>query len=500
MTGVIRARFITLFACACAFGSPIVAFGQSERGLRHGQISELRSSTGAAPSVAASAPHVAGDVLFLDDFVGFHACALVGGGPGCEPFDFNGDGQVNLLDYAEFMIRFLPGQQGDTCAGPKTIAAIPFTSDNTNCGFTDDYDEICDFNTPGAPDVVYAFSPTSNVIVNITLCRNSNYDSKLYVYEDVCGVRQSDTAIACNDDDCFTPSFTAGAWVSQLPEVPLFAGHTYYIVIDGYDAPGDPNDGCGLYTLDVSEATMVCPGTGSCFVAHATPGCEDETCCGLVCAADAFCCGQNIEGDGVWDPFCVQAALSLCGPPPPPCPGGTLAGAGATAPTGLWVAGASDLGWFAGAVNRLEEFSAVGSPICQVRWWGVNARTTDGDNYDPCVKNPDSYRVRFHADNLGEPGAVVCDHTLTPTRTVTATSYATAGGDLYPLIQYDATLPACCSLGAGWVSVQGLANVDNCVFLWMSSGQDGEGFHIVDDGASTVPEVYDLSFCLLAGP
>lgn len=54
---------------------------------------------------------------------------------------------------------------------------------------------------------------------------------------------------------------------------------------------------------DVPET---CPGSGDCFEANATPGCNDTSCCDLVCTLDAFCCDQ------VWDKDCVVVALNNC--------------------------------------------------------------------------------------------------------------------------------------------------------------------------------------------
>lgn len=63
-----------------------------------------------------------------------------------------------------------------------------------------------------------------------------------------------------------------------------------------------------------------CPAAGSCFIAHATPGCDDAKCCSTVCACDPFCCETS------WDAFCAGdgkgtsgcGAAALC--TPPPCP------------------------------------------------------------------------------------------------------------------------------------------------------------------------------------
>jgi len=48
-------------------------------------------------------------------------------------------------------------------------------------------------------------------------------------------------------------------------------------------------------------------GSGSCFVPHATPTCEDYECCNLVCAVDPICCTQ------IWDAACVTLAAGKRG-------------------------------------------------------------------------------------------------------------------------------------------------------------------------------------------
>jgi hypothetical protein len=50
-----------------------------------------------------------------------------------------------------------------------------------------------------------------------------------------------------------------------------------------------------------------CPGKGDCLVAHKGTGCDDDSCCALVCAADPFCCLLE------WDSACVDAARHVCG-------------------------------------------------------------------------------------------------------------------------------------------------------------------------------------------
>ncbi len=65
------------------------------------------------------------------------------------------------------------------------------------------------------------------------------------------------------------------------------------------------------------------PGAGPCDQPNGTPGCDDVTCCELICAQDAFCC------DTEWDQICADAAIKQCfgpcGPGAGPCdePNGT---------------------------------------------------------------------------------------------------------------------------------------------------------------------------------
>jgi hypothetical protein len=135
---------------------------------------------------------------------------------------------------------------GDTVASALPIAGIPFSDSGNTCDFADDYNSACPYPATGGRDVVYRYSPAANVAVNVELCA-SLYDTKLYVFQDVVN-----NVIACNDDFCGT-----SGWRSQLANVALLAGHTYYIVVDGYSASD-----CGLYYLNVSAyspCAVTCP-------------------------------------------------------------------------------------------------------------------------------------------------------------------------------------------------------------------------------------------------
>ena len=131
-------------------------------------------------------------------------------------------------------------QGGETCASATPIASLPFTATGTTVGYTDDYEEACTYSST-SPDVVYSYTPTANVAVDITLCVGStDYDTKLFVYEDTCASPYH----ACNDDACSSPYYST--YVSELLGVAMNTGHTYYIVVDGYGG------GSGTYTIDMA--------------------------------------------------------------------------------------------------------------------------------------------------------------------------------------------------------------------------------------------------------
>ena len=54
-----------------------------------------------------------------------------------------------------------------------------------------------------------------------------------------------------------------------------------------------------------------CGSGGSCEAVHEGPGCDDDDCCGAVCAIDPYCCVV------AWDEMCVLLADGACGGPSP---------------------------------------------------------------------------------------------------------------------------------------------------------------------------------------
>ena len=129
------------------------------------------------------------------------------------------------------------------------------------CSYADDYDETCPYSGSTSPDVVYAYTADGSVTaIDVSLC-NSGYDTKVFVYDNA-----PENLVTCDDDACGSDGFR-----SRVTDVPVTAGHTYYIVIDGYGAA------CGDYALYVTETlsgpVMECP-PGS--MAEGEVDCHDD--------------------------------------------------------------------------------------------------------------------------------------------------------------------------------------------------------------------------------
>ncbi len=125
---------------------------------------------------------------------------------------------------------------GEDIATATAITSLPFNDSDDLCAFLDDYEEACPYSST-SPDAVYSFTPAADMTIDITLCNGSDYDTKLFVYENA---ETPGSPFACNDDAC-------PGYVSELLGLNLTGGNTYYIVIDGYG--GD----CGTYVIDVTE-------------------------------------------------------------------------------------------------------------------------------------------------------------------------------------------------------------------------------------------------------
>ena len=175
-----------------------------------------------------------------------------------------------------------PKQGGDNFGTALVISSLPFDDLGTTLGYLNDYDAECPYTGSTAPDVVYSYTPATNIMIDASLCNDpTDYDTKLYIMD------AAQTVIACNDDACATLNFPY-AYVSSVSGVALTGGVTYYIVVDGYGTSA------GNYELTVNlyvppppcvwGTDIVCPAGAT----DESEACGDDTNGGCNMATPAY--------------------------------------------------------------------------------------------------------------------------------------------------------------------------------------------------------------------
>jgi len=260
-------------------------------------------------------------------------------------------------------------QGGEDCASATAIASIPFAVVGTTAGYADNYDEVCPYGPHTSPDVVYSYVCTANMYVDISLCNDgptdTDYDTKLFVYEDVCQVSgDGNPPYACNDDACQSPGYAVGPYNSEILGLALTSGHTYYIVVDGYGGES------GNYYLTIDPGNPWDPD--------------------LPCPANSIFSQPPFNADEGWN-LMVSDIRS-----------------GATSPIEL---------------IRFESY-AVDEPICDIHWWGTTGYH-NGTAWQICNEDPMTFSIKFYPDNAGLPGAAACTYTATVARQATGVMYGT---------------------------------------------------------------------------
>jgi len=189
------------------------------------------------------------------------------------------------------------GLTNDACGRP--IAIGEGTRSFSNLGATTDGPDQpnrCAVlgDTQFSADIWYCYTPTCTGSVAVSLCCSA-YDTKLAVY-DGCACPTADGLLGCSDDDCGTST------TSRLT-FPAVAGQSYLLRIGGFD--GDQGEGTmSIFCADDPDAgdNACMDGSGDCFAGHDGAGCQDADTCSRVCDVDPCCC------DTEWDALCAEKA------------------------------------------------------------------------------------------------------------------------------------------------------------------------------------------------
>ena len=109
---------------------------------------------------------------------------------------------------------------------PSPIPSWGWQTRGSTSGYRNKYSsKKCELGTE-SPDIVYRYVPASNEYLDADVCQFSSYDTTLYIFEG-----NESNEVGCNDDG---GSAACGRYRSALSDIPLTAGRTYYIVVDGY--------------------------------------------------------------------------------------------------------------------------------------------------------------------------------------------------------------------------------------------------------------------------
>jgi len=168
---------------------------------------------------------------------------------------------------------------GEDISTATVIPALPYSDTGDTCAFLNDYDEVGVFTCPyssTAADVVYAYTPAVDEMINIDLGA-SLYDTKVFVYEN-----DATTVVGCDDD--YYANYT-----SAIFDLAITGGNTYYIVVAGYGTS------CGAYDLQVTGP----PVNDACFTAVDSQGAAG------IMSYTADIDGGFTMGDIDWDGFAV---------------------------------------------------------------------------------------------------------------------------------------------------------------------------------------------------
>jgi hypothetical protein len=163
-------------------------------------------------------------------------------------FVMDGYGDGSAGDYSFLLEELAPPPTGDACGDPIVITSLPYDVENeTNCGFTNDYNSSCLSSSGDGPDVVYEFTLTTATSVEVILNPHPTAPpSELWVMP---GVLLSDHCPP--DASCIAAASTwtiDGVTPLYLSCTALQPG-TYYVVVDN----GTWFHPCYEYDLTIQE-------------------------------------------------------------------------------------------------------------------------------------------------------------------------------------------------------------------------------------------------------
>jgi len=207
-----------------------------------------------------------------------------------------------------------PSSGNDACSGAESIACGDTVTGST-VGASPDGAPFCGTSNT-APGVWYEFTAGSDAGINLTTCSSdTNYDTKLTVYEGSCD------GLICVDgnDDDFSCTFSG---LQSTVNFLAAEGTTYYILVHGFSsATGNfslsleciqppENDGpCNFVPLTLGEAKEYRNDFASADPGEVSPGAGTGT--SSCNSNDGWCSFETDVDNSVWFSFIVPASGSV---------------------------------------------------------------------------------------------------------------------------------------------------------------------------------------------
>jgi len=246
----------------------------------------------------------------------------------CSDDDCGSEGYQTRVSIAavggqQYLIRVgtYPGMQGGTGAINIRCSGVP---GNDNCANAEPIagEGLFDFDsslatTDGNPhtdcifayedqiiqDIWFCWEAPCNGTVFAETCDLTGVDTKVAIYDECACPAFDENLLSCNDDRCGSGPF----YLQSRTTFEAIAGQNYLVRVGAWPQAADADSRGGPGSLRLTCGRDACPGTGNCFEANGTTGCDDESCCEKVCEIDSVCC------DVGWDDYCRREAEGLCG-------------------------------------------------------------------------------------------------------------------------------------------------------------------------------------------
>ncbi len=355
----------------------------------------------------------------------------------------------------------------DTCtqAFNAVLGANSFDSTSaTDSEFTNPDESMCPntyLNWNDSRDVWFRYTATHDALLDISTCDAESFDTSLVLYRgtDCSNLEQ----VACNGDG--NGETGCQFYWSRIGDFPIYAGDVLWIRIGGYENAGGPG------TLTLTESGDL--DAGAC--------CVDGSCIGEL--LEVHCVSKGGYWVGPW--ACDDI---LCGGASGPCTTGV--GDDPVHPDLDWIAGVSDT---TADMARAQQITAT--TISTVRVYGL-AMQFDG-GWASCDTPEFTFDVRtWMDDGTGQPGTLLTDlHDIAASGPYPATVYPTPLG-YFTMLGWDIPINATAG-DHRWLSVQSNSSEsDPCMFLWMSSTEEGGGISLIDEGDGWQIETYGLNYCI----